>query len=89
MKNLKIYTLILSVILLSSCARGCQSFERGLIDNKSQPVKVTMYSGGDTVGHWDMNSAIINSSQSSDGYYFYNNNNKLIEVSGDVVIEYK
>jgi hypothetical protein len=48
-----------------------------------------MYNGGDTVYHQDLKHAIINNSEHSDGYYFYDNDNKLVELSGDIVIEYQ
>lgn len=80
-----IYAVILC-LSLSSCARSCQSFERGFADNTAKNTRVTLYSGGQVVKTWEFNG-IINSSQQSDGYFFYVDG-KLVEVSGDVVIEY-
>ena len=79
-------TLLTAIVSLSSCARQCQKFERNTYDNKTHNVTVTHFSGGRPVGQWTFNG-IINSSQSSDGYFFYYNG-KLIEISGDVRIEY-
>lgn len=74
------------IVTLSSCARSCQSLERKTFDNKKHKIKITQYSGGQKVGYWEING-IVNSSENSDGYYFYHNN-KLVEISGDIKLEY-
>jgi hypothetical protein len=84
----KLVPVILIALMLSGCARSCQSLDRNVFDNLSHELKITVYSGGDTIYHSHLKKAIINSSESSDGYFFYNNEGKLIEVSGDIVIEY-
>jgi hypothetical protein len=85
---MKIIPVILIALMLSGCARSCQSFDREVLDNEAHELKITMYSGGDTVYHTHLKSGIVNNSQLSDGYFFYSNHNKLVELSGDVVIEY-
>jgi len=84
----KLIPVVLIALMLSGCARGCQALDRDIFDNKAHEVKITVYSGGDTTYHSHLKRAIINNSESSDGYFFYNNEGKLIEVSGDIVIEY-
>ncbi len=85
---MKLIAVILIAVMLSGCARSCQFVSRNLADNTSHEVKITMYSGGDTVYHKHLKSGIINNYENSDGYYFYDNGGKLVELSGDVVIEY-
>jgi hypothetical protein len=85
---MKLIPIILIAVMLSGCARGCQGFERQILDNQAHELKITMYSGGDTVYHTHLKSGIVNNSEKSDGCYFYSNENKLVELSGDVVIEY-
>ena len=77
---------IFTMIALSGCARTCQKFERNTHDNTPHDVKVTLYSGGKEIRTWEF-FGIVNSSKDSDGYFFYYEEN-LVEVSGDVVIEY-
>ena len=77
---------LVTIIALSGCARTCQKLERNTSDNKPHDIKVTLYSGGEEIRTWEF-FGIVNSSKDSDGYYFYYNE-KLVEVSGDVVIEY-
>lgn len=85
---MKLIPIILIAVMLSGCARSCQSIDRAFTDNKAHEVKITMYSGGDTVYHEHLKSGIVNNSEQSDGCYFYDSKNKLVELSGDVVIEY-
>lgn len=80
----KLY-LVLIVVSLSGCARGCQEVKRDTLDNLPKKYRVTLYSGGNEVRKWEF-TGVINSSKSSDGYYFYADG-KLVEVSGDVVIK--
>lgn len=83
MKYLKIIIIFLSIAMISGCARSCENIKRSYdTDNK---YSVTHYSGGKEINKWEF-EGLINSSEASDGYYFYYNN-KLIEVSGDVLIE--
>ncbi len=78
--------IILSLLVLTSCSRGCQEFERNIIDNHDHEIRVTQFSGGQKVGEWEFNGIVTNSAN-SDGYCFYYKG-KLIEVSGDIKIEY-
>lgn len=85
MKKYVLTLLACSAILLSGCARSCESIDRNIVAS-SKHVIVRHYSGGKLVGKWEFHG-VINSSSSSDGYYF-RYGKKLIEVSGDVRIEY-
>lgn len=86
----KLLGLLLIIVLVGStgCARWKQKNKRNLFDNKAHDIKVTLYSGGQAVRVWDLKDAIISNSDGSDGYYFYEGG-KLIEISGDIVIEYQ
>jgi len=75
-----------AIFLLSSCARGCQGCSKQITDNQKQNIRVTLYSGGQEVKVWEF-YGIVNDEDGSAGYYFYYNN-KLVEVSGDIVIEH-
>jgi hypothetical protein len=86
MKKIKLFAVVLMTVVLSSCARGCQEVDRSLFDNVNHNVKITQYSGGKLIGEWTING-IVNNSSASDGYYFYTNG-KLVEVSGDIRLEY-
>jgi hypothetical protein len=86
MRKLFYLIAIIAIVSLSSCARSCQGLSRDLLDNTSQDVRVTMYSGGVLIKMYEFNG-IISNSANSDGYYFYYKG-KLVEVSGDILIEY-
>ena len=86
MKLRRFLIIMCTVFFLTSCARTCQKLERSTIDNHEHQMRVSLYSGGQVVKTWEF-KGIINNSENSDGYFFYYNN-KLVEVSGDVVIEH-
>lgn len=77
--------LLVSALFMGGCARGCESFDRDFVAT-SKKVIVRQYSGGKVVGKWEFHG-VVNSSAESDGYYF-RYGKKMIEVSGDVRIEY-
>lgn len=87
MKKINILLLIVGVITLTSCARGCQGFNRSLADNHKQHVNIKQYSGGKLVGEWQI-YGIVNEAKGSDGYFFYDNNGELVEISGDITLTY-
>lgn len=87
MKKINVLLIALVAFALSSCARGCQSLERKTIDNHKHSIKISQYSGGKLIGEWTIRG-IVSDAEGSDGYFFYDNNNKLIEISGDVRLEY-
>lgn len=82
----KLIFAIVATLMLSSCARSCQSLERSTFDNHAHNIRLTLYSGGEAVKTWEFNG-IVSEAAGSDGYFFYYDN-RLVEVSGDVVIEY-
>jgi len=86
---MKRFSILILVLLFAStsCARFRQNNQRNLFDNHKHDIKVTLYSGGKEVRIWDLKDAIISNSISSDGYYFYVKD-QLVEISGDIVIEY-
>lgn len=85
MKKLQIIILIIAALSLSGCARGCQNFKRSTSGNHARSVKVTLYSGGEAVKTWEFKGIINNDAQS---IFFYDNQGKLVEIDGDVLIEY-
>ena len=87
MKRINLILLLLAAITLSSCARSCQGIERSFFDNEKHKVRIIHYSGGKIVGEWEI-FGIVNNSEGSDGFYFYDENNKLVEISGDVRLQY-
>ena len=87
MKRLHYLILIVMGITLSSCARSCQSLSRGIADNHEQYVRIIQYSGGKEIGRWEI-YGIVNNSAQSDGYYFYDAKNRLVEISGDITLQY-
>lgn len=82
MKKLIIYSAMF--LTLTSCARSCQSFDRGF-QTSARNNEVVMYSGGDTV-FYDKFNGIINDAENSDGAYYYKGDT-LIELSGDYIIK--
>ena len=88
MKKLQIIAIMLVSLSLAGCARGCQNFERKTFDNHPHKLEITQYSGGDTINHFILSNGIVSNSESSDGYFFYTDEGNLIELSGDVKIEY-
>ncbi len=87
MKKIYILLLIVGVITLTSCARGCQGLNTSLADNHKQHVNIKQYSGGKLVGEWQI-YGIVNDAEGSDGYFFYDNNGELVEISGDITLTY-
>jgi hypothetical protein len=85
MKRLQIIVLLLCTLSLAGCARGCQSWKRGLVENHPQRTKVTLLSGGDTIQTWEFTGIVNNDAES---IFFYDDNGKGIEIDGDVLIEY-
>lgn len=71
-------------ITLSSCARGCQDWNRSTVSNHNQNVRVSLYSGGQVVKTWEFNGIVNND---EDAIFFYYEG-KLVEVDGDVLVEY-
>ena len=85
--KMKTTTLILGILMticLSSCQRGCQSFERKFQSSKMY-YDIKIYSGGQIIYH-DSLKTIINNSENSDGYYYYKGDT-LIEICGEAVIK--
>ena len=83
--NIKItlLTIIIGPMLMISCT-GANKAKR---ESRGKPHKVTLYSGGKAIQEW-ITEGRVKSAQNSDGYYFMNDaTGRLIEVSGDVVIE--
>jgi hypothetical protein len=83
MKKVTITMLILCSIGLASCQRGCSSLNKEF-QVSERDYEIIMFSGGDTVFH-DSFTGILNNSEGSDGIYYYKDG-KLIEVSGDYVV---
>lgn len=80
MKRLLIFAILL-------CLAGCSSAEWAKSTKVWNNHKVTFYSGGQVVRTWSARGQVLDS-EKSDGYYFVDDaTGKLIEVSGDVVIE--
>lgn len=79
--------MMLGIVMLSSCARSCQSLDRDIMDNHKQDVRISQYSGGRLIGVWEING-IVSNSQNSDGYFFYDNKGRLVEISGDIRLQY-
>lgn len=84
MRNIFIYLFIL--FTLTSCERTFQGCGRTLETTSKHQIRVTLYSGGEAVKQWEF-SGIVNNQENTDGFYFYYEN-KLVEVSGDILIEY-
>jgi hypothetical protein len=84
MRNVHKLAIILICVSLTSCERGCASWEK---HNQTSPRQydVTMYSGGDVVFH-DSVYTIVNSEDGSDGIYYFKGDT-LIEVSGDYILK--
>jgi len=80
----QILVLFFMAVTLSSCARGCQDWNRKTVSNHAQNVRVSLYSGGQVVKTWEFNGIVNNDANSIFFYY----NGKLVEVDGDVLIEY-
>lgn len=80
----KVIFLLLTVIVLSSCKRGCQSIKKKY-QASDRVYEVVMFSGGDTV-FYDRVKTMMNNSEHSDGVYYYKGDT-LIEVSGDYVVK--
>jgi hypothetical protein len=84
MKKINLLLLLLGLVMITSCQRGCQSLERDF-QITERWYSVTVYSGGDTVFH-DTFNGIINQKEHSDGVY-YIKNGQMVEISGDYVIK--
>lgn len=82
----KLFLLFFVTLFLSSCERGCQSWNRSFESTSSHKLHITLFSGGEAVKEWTF-SGIVNNQEGTDGFYFYYEG-KLVEVSGDVLIEY-
>ncbi len=81
----KVFLVILMVLSLSMF--GCSDADKSKITGYGSEYRVTMYSGGIPVKTW-VSTGKVYSEGSSDGYYFKDKaTGKLVEVSGDVVIE--
>lgn len=78
--------LIFTALSLVGCQRGCTRMERNF-QTSERDYTVTVFSGGDTV-FTDKFHGIVNNSEHSDGIYYYKDD-KLIEISGDYIIESK
>lgn len=75
------------LVLLLIPVLGCTSSQRASFNALGSSHRVTLYSGGKAIGSWHSRGKVHSSTQ-SDGYYFQDDESgKLIEVSGDVVIE--
>jgi hypothetical protein len=81
-KQILIY--VLMAVMLTSCARGCQDWNRKTVSNHAQNVRVSLYSGGEVVKVWEFHGIVNNDANSIFFYY----EGKLVEVDGDVLIEY-
>lgn len=84
MKKLKIAVIAMLMIALSSCQRGCQSFERSFQSSKLH-YDIKVYSGGQCIYH-DNITTIVNNSEHSDGVYYYKGDT-LVELCGQYVIK--
>ena len=81
----KVFLVVLVVLSLSMF--GCSDAERSKFGGLGNEFRITMYSGGIPVKTW-VSTGKVYSEGSSDGYYFKDKaTGKLIEISGDVVIE--
>lgn len=80
----KLLLITAGVILLSSCQRGCQRFEKNF-QTTNRDYEITMYSGGEPV-YKDKFNGIVNDTDGSDGCY-YTKGDTLIEVSGDYILK--
>lgn len=85
-KGRKLATLLaapLAVLALTGCSAASQAKLGGYGDDH----QITLYSGGEKVDCWISNGK-VEAESNSDGYYFEEKSTgRLIETSGDVVIE--
>lgn len=84
MKLKRIVLFIIVGLFFSGCQRACSDLSRSVRTSK-QDYRIELYSGGEKVKEFNLDNAIVNSSEGSDGYYFYHKDT-LVEVSGDVII---
>jgi len=80
----KTLLLIATTLVLTSCQRSCQRFNKNW-QTSERTYTITMYSGGKPV-FVDRFTGILNDSEHSDGCY-YTKGDTLIEVSGDYVVK--
>lgn len=77
--------LLLLAILLPIV--GCKDAEVAQMGSLGSRHKITMYSGGQVVGTWESTGTVSNEAN-SDGWYFEDaKTHKLVEVTGQVVVE--
>jgi hypothetical protein len=68
-------------------AAGCTDAQIAKVGALGSGHKITLYSGGQAVREFHTDGKVV-SEEKSDGYYFMDRaTGKLVEVSGDVVIE--
>lgn len=85
MKRYQIILYFVALITLSGCARGCQDMKRMTSGNHERSVRITLYSGGEAVKTWEFVGIVNNDAES---IFFYDANGMLVEIDGDVLIEY-
>lgn len=82
---------IIGAALLVAATLGvaaCTDAERAKLGGFGDPARVTCYSGG-TVFFDDYSTGKVNNSENSDGYYFMSEaSGRLVEISGDCVLDY-
>ena len=76
-------TVIVVALLMSGCARSCESFNRDF-QTGDRNYHIRQYSGGTLIQEWKF-KGILNNQDNSDGYYF-SVNDTLYEIGGDIII---
>lgn len=80
---------LLLALTLIAVTTGCSKIENSIQKFQNATTggiyKVTLYSGGKVVREWNV-KGFVSSEEGSDGYYF-DIDGKLVQVTGDLVIE--
>lgn len=66
---------------------GCTGADRAHYSSLNSPCRITLYSGGKSVGVWE-STGKVRTESGTDGWYFQDKTNGvLIRLSGTIVIE--
>ncbi len=83
-KKLTLLTCLAATLLI---AAGCKDATMAQFNSLGSKHKITMYSGGKVVGTWESTGNVSNE-EHSDGWYFEDaQTHKLVELTGQLVIE--
>lgn len=86
MKNLSKVSLLILVVFLTSCTRGCESFNRNFQMSKKDCHVIQYSSDGHILNDYKFHG-IVNNSEHSDGVYF-TIGDSTIELSGSLKVSY-